>query len=139
MPMPQSLAEDLRQIIDQARGCAATTADSKPTMIYRHIGERINRKVLDNRRAGYGKQIVEQVAQHLQAEYGTKGLDEKSIRRMIQFAQLFPSFQIVATLSRQLSWSHFVEIISLSNDIQREFYLTLATSVKWSIRHLQKS
>jgi hypothetical protein len=30
-----------------------------------------------------------------------------SLRRMVQFAQTFPQPEIVATLSRQLSWSHF--------------------------------
>lgn len=56
----------------------------------------------------------------------------------MQFASLFPEFQIVATLSRQLQWSHFVEVIPLKDDLQREFYLTLAASERWSIRQLRK-
>ena len=69
---------------------------------------------------------------------GKKGFDEKSIRRMMQFATLFPEKQIVATLSRQLSWSHFVDVIPLNDDLQREFYLTLAASGRWSVRRLRK-
>jgi predicted nuclease of restriction endonuclease-like (RecB) superfamily len=106
--------------------------------MYWHIGERINREVLGNERAEYGKQIVATVSRQLQEEFGTKGFDVKSIRRMMQFASLFPEFQIVATLSRQLQWSHFVEVIPLKNDLQREFYLTLAASERWSIRRLRK-
>ena len=136
--LSKSLIGDLRQIIDQARNRVAFTVNSELTMMYWHIGERINREVLDNQRADYGKQIVAQVARQLQEEYGTKGFDEKNIRRMMQFAQSFPDFQIVVTLSRQLSWSHFVEVISLKNDLQREFYLTLAASERWSIRQLRK-
>ena len=45
---------------------------------------------------------------------------------------------IVATASQQLSWSHFVEILPLRDDLQREFYLTLASSERWSIRRLRK-
>ena len=41
---------------------------------------------------------------------------------MMQFALFFPDSQIVATLSRQLSWSHFVEVIPLKDD---HFYLDL--------------
>ena len=74
----QSLIQDLRQIIEQARGRVAATANYELTMMYWHIGERINREVLDNQRAEYGKQIVAQVARQLQEEYGRKGFDEKT-------------------------------------------------------------
>ena len=134
----KSLVEDLRQIIEQARGRVAATVNSELTMMYWHIGERINRDVLGNQRAEYGKQIVSTVSRQLQEEYGTKGFDEKNIRRMMQFAQIMPDVQIVVTLSRQLSWSHFVEVISLNDELQREFYLTLAASERWSIRQLRK-
>lgn len=46
--------------------------------------------------------------------------------------------QIVVTASRQLSWSHFVEILPLKDDFQREFYLTFAASERWSVRQLRK-
>ena len=51
---------------------------------------------------------------------------------------LFPNSQIVATLSRQLWWSHFVEVIPLKDNLQREFYMTLAAAERWSVRHLRK-
>ncbi len=134
----QSLIQDLRQIINQARGRVAATANYELTMMYWHIGERINRDVLDNQRAEYGKQIVATVSRQLQEEFEIKGLDEKTVRRMMQFAQEFPDEQIVVTASRQLSWSHFVEILPLKDDLQREFYLTLAASERWSVRQLRK-
>ena len=127
----QSLMQDLRQIIEQARGHVAATANYALTTMYWHIGERINREVLGNERAEYGRQIVAQVARQLQEEFGAKGFDEKSIRRMMQFSTLFPDFQIVAQLARQLYWSHFMEVIPLKDELQREFYLTLAASEKW--------
>ncbi len=133
----QSLIQDLRQIIEQARGRVAATANYAQTMMYWHIGERINREVLGNQRAEYGKQIVATVARQLQEEFGRKGFDEKSIRRMMQFATLFPDSQIVAPLARQLWWSHFVEVMPLKDELQREFYLTMAASERWSKRTLQ--
>ena len=72
----QSLLQDLRQIIEQARGQVAATANYELTMMYWHIGERINREVLGNQRAEYGKQIVATVSRQLQEEYGKKGFDE---------------------------------------------------------------
>ena len=134
----KSLMQDLRQIVDQARIHVAVTANYELTMMYWHIGERINHEVLDNQRAEYGKQIVATVARQLQDEYGKKGFDEKSIRRMMQFANLFPDEQIVAPLARQLSWSHFQIVMPIKDDLQREFYMTMAASQNWSKRMLQK-
>ena len=48
---------------------------------------------------------------------GTKGFDEKSIRRMMQFARLMPDSQIVAQLATKLSWSHFIEVLPLKEPL----------------------
>ena len=133
----QPLVADLRQIISEARSRVAINVNAELTLMYWQIGERINRDVLGNKRAEYGKQVVPQVAMQLQQEFGSKGFDEKSIRRMMQFASLFPDFQIVATLVRQLSWSHFVLVMPIKDPMAREFYLTMAASEKWSKRTLE--
>ena len=133
----QSLIKDLRQIIEQARGQVAATANYAQTMMYWHIGERINREVLGNQRAEYGKQIVSQVSTQLQEEYGKKGFESRNIRRMMQFAKEFPDFQIVSPLVSKLSWTHFLIVMALKDELQREFYLTLAATERWSKRTLQ--
>jgi predicted nuclease of restriction endonuclease-like (RecB) superfamily len=133
----QSLIKDLRQIIEQARGHVAATVNYELTMMYWHIGERINREALGNQRAEYGKQIVASVSQQLQGEYGKKGFEARTIRRMMQFAQIFPDFQIVSPLVSKLSWTHFLTVMPLKDELQREFYLTLAASERWSKRTLQ--
>lgn len=134
----QSLMQDLRQIIEQARGHVAATANYALTTMYWHIGERINREVLGNERAEYGKQIVSQVATQLQFEYGKKGFELRNIRRMMQFAQQFPEFRIVSQVAAQLSWSHFIEVLSLKDELQREFYITIAASERWGRDRLRK-
>ena len=68
-----NLMSDLRQIIDEARIHVASTANYELTMMYWHIGERINRVVLGNERADYGKHIVATVSRQLQNIYGHKG------------------------------------------------------------------
>ena len=124
----KSLMQDLRQIIDQSRCHVAATANYALTTIYWHIGERINREILGNERAEYGKQIVSQVATQLQTEYGKKGFELRNIWRMMQFAQTFPDFQIVSPLVSKLSWAHFLIVMSLKDELQREFYLTMAAA-----------
>ena len=133
-----NLVQDLRQIIEEARSRVAATANHTLTMMYWRIGERINRDVLSNQRAEYGKQIVAQVATQLQEEYGRKGFETRNIRRMMQFAILFPEEQIVSQTATQLTWSHFIEVLPLKDNLQREFYITMAASQRWGRDRLRK-
>jgi predicted nuclease of restriction endonuclease-like (RecB) superfamily len=57
---------------------------------------------------------------------------------MIQFAEAFPDMEIVVTLSRQLSWSHFVGILPIKDDLQRDFYAEMCRIERWSVRTLRK-
>ena len=134
--LQKSLITDLRTLINEARNKVALIINTEITLLYWHIGKRINKEVLGNQRAEYGKQIVSTVSTQLTKEYG-RGFELRNLRRMMQFAQLFPDFQIVATASQQLSWSHFIELLSIKNDLGREFYLTMAASESWSIRTLR--
>lgn len=137
IPVNTLLIDDIKQIINQARNRVAANVNSELTLMYWHIGERINRELLGNKRAAYGKQIVAAVARQLQAEYGEKGFNEKNIRRMMQFASLFPDIQIVAPLVRQLSWTHFLRVMPIKDPLAREFYLTMAANERWSKRTLE--
>ena len=119
------LVDDLRQIINQTRSRVAVNVNAELTLMYWHIGERINREVLGNERAEYGKQIVMTVSRQLQSEYGDKGFEPRTIRRMMQFASLFPDIKIVTPLVTQLSWTHFLLVMPIKDPLAREFYLTM--------------
>lgn len=99
------IAFDVKQMIETSRQHVAVAVNSEITLLYWKIGKRINEEVLGNERAEYGKQVVISLSRQLTEEYG-RGWDEKQLRRFMQFAQLFPEEQIVATLRRQLSWTH---------------------------------
>jgi hypothetical protein len=96
-PSEAVLLDDLRHLIDDARSAVAAAVNAGLTMLYWHVGKRINDEMLGGQRAGYGEQIVHAVSAQLQAEYG-RAFSEKSLRRMIQFAEVFPDGAIVATL-----------------------------------------
>ncbi|WP_084236807.1 PDDEXK nuclease domain-containing protein [Pedobacter africanus] len=101
------------------------------------MGKRINEEVLGNERAEYGKQVVISLSRQLTEEYG-RGWDEKQLRRFMQFAQLFPEEQIVATLRRQLSWTHIKILIPIENPLKRDFYIEMCKLERWSSRQLQE-
>ena len=132
-----ALYSDIKQMIEDARSAVAQTVNAGLTMLYWNIGKRINDEILKNKRAGYGKQIVATLSRQLENEYG-KGFSAKNIRRMIQFYEVFPDFEIVASLMRQLSWTHFILFIPIKNDIEREFYAQMCRIKKWSVRDLRK-
>src|SRR5699024_10090431 len=54
------------------------------------------------------------------------------------FSKAFNDFEIVATLSAKLSWSHFVEVIPVEEESKRLFYLQKAGEEGWSVRTLRK-
>lgn len=107
------------------------------TMVYWYVGKRINEEVLQNERAEYGKQVIVSVTKNLTEKYG-KGFQEKNVRRMMQFAEQFSNEQIVATLSRQLSWSHFVELLPLKKHEAKQFYAKRIAEESWSVHYTRK-
>ena len=56
---------------------------------------------------------------------------------MIQFSEVFPDEQIVASAMRQLSWTHFTLLLPLKNPLQREFYTEMCRVEKWSVKTLR--
>jgi Uncharacterized conserved protein len=132
-----TLLDDLRQLIDEAQKTATMAVNVSLTMLYWRVGKRIRTDVLANKRAGYGEQIVATVSRQLAGEYGD-GFAEKNLRRMLQFSEAFPDEQIVATLWRQLSWSHFRELLPLKQPLQREFYAEMCRIEGWSVRTLSE-
>ena len=134
--LQESLITDLRTLINEARNKVALIVNTEITLLYWHIGKRINKEVLRNQRAEYGKQIVSTVSTQLTKEYG-RGFELRNLRRMMQFAELFPDFQIVAPLARQLSWSHFLMLFPIKDPLSREFYLTMSISERWTKRTLR--
>ena len=131
------LLEDLRNIIEQAKRSVASVVNTHLIALNWQIGRRIHSEILKKKRAGYGEEILATVSQQLTKEYG-QGFTLSTLSRMLKFAELFPDEQIVATLSQQLSWSHFVEILPLKESLKRDFYAEMCRIEKWNVRTLRK-
>lgn len=135
-PVDQMLT-DIRSVIERARQQASTAVNAAQTYMYWHIGQRIHTELLGSERAPYGAQIVATVSRQLVLEYG-RGFAEKNLRRMVQFAEAYPDEQIVATLLRQLSWSHFLALLPLNKPCQRDFYAEMCRIEGWGVRTLRE-
>ena len=132
-----ALLTELRGLIESARQHVAQTANATLTMLYWHVGLRIQREVLKNERAEYGERILATVSQELVRDYG-RGFNVSALTRMVKFSEAFSDENIVATLSQQLSWSHFVEILPLKQPLEREYYAELCRVEHWSVRTLRE-
>lgn len=136
LPQVETLVVELRQMIDEAKQSIASKVNLRLTKLYWSIGRRVNKEILRKERAKYGESIVASVAKQLSLHYG-KGFSEKSLRRMIQFGELFPDEEIVALLLRQLSWTHFTVLIPIKDEMKRNFYAEMCRMERWNVRTLQ--
>ena len=131
------LLSELSQLIEQSQRQVVAQTNSTLTLLFWQIGKLINQNILQYKRAEYGKQIVPTVSAQLEKVYG-RSFAEKNVRRMMQFAEIFSDYQIVVTLSRQLSWSHFLAILPLKKEDARLFYAQQSVSENWGIRQLRE-
>lgn len=133
----QQLIIDLKELVDKTKSQVAVQVNSAMVVLYWKIGQRINEDVLGNKRAEYGKEVILQISQQLTVEFGNS-FSEKNIRKMMQFASVFDNFEIVASAMRQLSWTHFLLLIPISQDTKRNFYLEVCKIENWSVRTLKE-
>jgi predicted nuclease of restriction endonuclease-like (RecB) superfamily len=135
--VPKTLLKDLRELIAEARQDVARQVNAALVLLYWRIGQRIRQDILKEKRAEYGEEIVPTLSAQLVPEFG-EGFSKRNLFRMIRFFEVFSDEQIVSTLSRQLGWSHFVEIIPLEDDLKRDFYAEICRIERWSVRTLRQ-
>jgi hypothetical protein len=132
----QALFAEISGLIEQTKGTVASQANFAMTMLFRHIGKIVNTAILQDKRAEYGKRIVVTLARQLAEKYG-RSFEEKNLRRMLQFAELFPDDEIVVPLARQLRWSHFLILFPIKDPEARLFYAHQAADRQLGKRDLR--
>jgi predicted nuclease of restriction endonuclease-like (RecB) superfamily len=132
-----SLLRDVTDLIRRAREATATAVNSALVQLYWRVGQRIRTEVLKEQRAEYGERILSTLSTKLAPEFG-QGFGERTLARMVRFAEVFPQPEIVSTLLTRLGWSHFVEIIYLKDDLKRDFYAEMCRVERWSVRTLRQ-
>lgn len=131
------LFKELALLIEESQQKVAVAAKSAVTILFWKVGKRINEHILQNKRAEYGKQIVPNVSTQLENKYG-RNFSEKNVRRMMQFAEQFPEIEIVVTVSRQLNWSHILNILPLKKHEAKLYYARAVSENRLSVRQLRE-
>lgn len=130
-----SIVEEIRQVLADARGRAAIQVNVELLTAYWNIGRIIVEHEQDDpARAAYGKQTLRQLSKELTREFG-KGFSVSNLQFMRRFYQ---NYQIQQAVSVALTWSHYCELLSISDPAKRGFYEKETVNCGWSIRELKR-
>lgn len=131
------LYEDVAILIEKAKSKVALHVNTEFVLLNWNIGNRIKNELLNNQKPEYGKRVIKELSNKLIQKYG-RGYSYSNLYRMLQINEFFGDFEIFATMSQKLSWSHWVEIAKINTEIKRKFYVTMCVNENWSVRTLRE-
>ena len=118
-----NIFDNIKDLVINSRNKVYQTVNTEMLSLYWNI-----------ERASYGDAVLEKLSEKLTNEFG-KGFSKRNLERMRKFYICFP---IATTLSSQLSWSHYLELIKIEEEQKRNFYLNECINSRWSVRELQR-
>ena len=129
-----NIYDNIKELVINARNKVYTTVNIEMLNLYWNIGKIIMDIQKGDKRASYGDALLDKLSKKLIGEFG-KGFSKRNLERMRKF---YISFPIATTLSSQLSWSHYLELIKINEEAKRSFYLKECLNSRWSVRELQR-
>lgn len=126
--------DSIKELVINSRNKVYQTVNTEMLKLYWNIGKTIMEIQQGDERASYGDAVLEKLSKRLTEEFG-KGFSKRNLERMRKFYIYFPK---ATTVSSQLSWSHYLELIKIEEKLKRSFYLNECINSKWSVRELQR-
>ena len=131
----QQLKEQIGELLRRGREQAGRAVNTILVQTYWHIGRHIVEfEQKGNIKAEYGSELLDRLSRDLTAEFG-KGFSRSNL---VYIRKLYLAFPKSETLSHQLSWSHYFEIIKADNDLEVSFYARQCEKENWSVRELKR-
>ena len=125
----QGLLDELKSIIAKGQFKAYKAIDNIKVQTYWQLGERIVREELKQKdRADYGKYLIDNLALDL-------GIKRPRLYEIVKFYRVYP---IVRALHGQLSWYHYLYLVSIEDEHERGFYQNQSVLHSWGYRELKK-
>lgn len=129
------LIKSIGTLLERGRKQAYQSINSILVKTYWEIGKQIvGYEKRNKQNGGYGSRLFESIAQDLRQKY-SKGFSRSNIVYMRLIYLKYPKSQ---TLSDQLSWSHYIELLSIEDDLERGFYEKMCMNGRWSVRELDR-
>jgi len=131
----QQLIEKIGNTYQSAKNKIILAVNTEMLYAYWQIGKDIVEFEQGGKlKAEYGKQLLIDLSEDLSFQYG-KGFSRSNIQYM---RLLYFYYPICQTLSGKLTWSHYIELVSLDDNLSREFYEKQAITENWTIRELRR-
>ena len=126
--------DNIKELVISSRNRVYSVVNTEMLNLYWHIGKIIMDIQQGEKKAHYGDYVLERLSEKLTAEFG-KGFSKRNLERMRKFYLYFP---IATTVSSQLSWSHYLELLRIEEEPKRKFYMNECINSRWSVRELQR-
>lgn len=130
----EKVHKDVKSTLEEARFKSYSAINFYMVKAYWQIGKIINEVQAGNKRAEYGKELINELSKKLITDYG-KGFDKSNLSRMRKFYSLFNN---IDALRQELSWTHYRLIIKLDDERKRKFYIDECIKSNWSTRQLER-
>lgn len=130
-----SMVLEIRELLENARKNVAQQVNTQLLTTYWNIGRIIVEYEQQNQiRADYGKQTLRELSKELTREFG-KGFSRSNLQNMRAF---YLAYEKCQTVSGKLSWSHYCELLSITDENKRSFYEKESINSGWSVRELKR-
>ena len=131
----QTLIDTISQTFSQGQQKTIAAINAGLVETYWQIGQHIVEfEQQGSATADYGTALLKQISKDLKLKHG-KGFSVSNLQRFRQFYQLHKNY---ATVSHNLSWSHYVELLKISLEEERAFYQNQCIAANWSVRELKR-
>lgn len=132
----EHLYNGVTAIIDNAKSQVAIYVNAHASMTFWSVGKYIIDDMDYRTYSAYGKKILATLSQSLTSRYG-KGYTYSALTRMMKVARVYSEREMFAMLSQTLSWSHFLELITIKDPTKRLFYQQMSIAEHWSVQQLR--
>lgn len=129
------VVQEIKTVLENARSNVAWEVNNELLTAYWNIGRIIVEYEQSSQdRAEYGKQTLKELSKELTREFG-KGFSRANLYNMRLF---YLTYEKIQTLSGKLSWSHYCDLLAITDDDKRSFYEREAINSGWSVRELRR-
>lgn len=132
----QDFINDIKTLLSHARSTIARQINITMLNTYYEMGKRIvEQEQKGNVQAKYGDYLLSQLSESLSASYG-KGFSKRNLELIRQFYLTYRNTK--SLISQSLSWTHYVRLMRIENEAERQFYEIEAQNNHWSVRELNR-
>lgn len=146
-----ALADRIVDVIKEGKQALAISINETIKTTYWKIGRYIVEfEQQGNARAKYGTAMLSNLAKLLRAKVG-RGYSRPNLNNMRKFYLMYPICQtsdksclpnqqsgVFFQISDKLSWSHICELITIDDQLEREFYERECISEGWTVEELHR-